>query len=108
MDSAYWPDFTRQVTVATSSLDATIIVPRDTNLDAANNPNNVGSRWYICVDAVPVAINVGAAAVFTTNAKIEVGTYLTVPVALPPGTVLHVITSASTGSFSLVRARRAS
>lgn len=108
MDSAYWPDFKTQVTVPTSSVDTTITVPLNNNLDAINNPNNVGSRWFIMVDAVPVAVNVGAAAVYTNNAKIGVGSYLTTPLALPPGLVLHLITSSAAGSFSLVRARRAS
>jgi hypothetical protein len=105
MFSPYHQDFTDQVTVVTSPVDATITVPRDSSLDAINNPLNVGSMWFISVDLVQVAVNVGAPAVYGVNAIQPVGLHH--PVHLPPGLVLHVITAAQSGSFSLIRARRA-
>jgi hypothetical protein len=101
-------DPSQQVTVATGPADATLTVPVDSNLDAVNNPNNVGSFWFLCVDGAAVAINFNAPAVYGSQATLQQGSYLTHPLRLAPGSVLHFVTSGGTGTVSIIRARRAS
>lgn len=105
MDMRYAPDWTQQLTVATSSTNSTLSVPQQTNNDAVNNPRNVGSLWFVSVDGVPCAVNQGAPAVYSTMFKLGVGANLVNPVFLQPGAVLNLITASAAGSFSIVRAR---
>lgn len=106
MFSPYHMDFTDQVTLVTGPVDGTLTVPRDRSLDTVNNPLNTGSLWFLSVDLVQCAVNVGAAAVYGVNAPLAVGLHM-VPVQLPPGLVIHAITAQYPGSLSIIRARRA-
>ena len=111
MTSNFWPDWTTAVTVATSSVDATLTVPESLATDAINNPNSTGSFYYLSIAGAPVTMTSGGTATFgsTTMAVLESGAHLTHPLFFQPGAVLHFITEGgTTGYASLIRARRAS
>jgi hypothetical protein len=103
----YKLDPSQQLVLAVTSTDGTLTVPQTTKADAINNPGNTGSEWFLSVDGNPVAINVGAPAVFASNAILEVGLFSNWPIYLEPGAALHFICASSkTAVVSLIRARR--
>ena len=108
MRHEYELDPTSFLYLATSGTDAYVTIPVDPPDSLMSNPRDTGSLWFISVDAEPVAINVNATAVWGTNAFLEIGSYLTHPLRLPPGFTVHFVTKTGAGSVSLIRARRAS
>jgi hypothetical protein len=105
----YTIDPTDQYTIATGPLDQTLTVPIEPPVSSMQaNLASIGSEWFLVVDGAAVAMNVGGAAVYGANAVVQQGSYLTNPLRMTPGQVLHFITNGGTGTVSIIRARRAS
>lgn len=100
-------DATDQYTVATGPIDQTLTVPVEPPVSSMQpGLASIGSEWFLMVDGAAVAMNVGAPAVYAANAVIQQGSYLTNPLRLTPGQVLHFITNGGMGTVSIIRARR--
>ena len=108
MYDAYEPDFTKTYNFATSSSDNSVTVANDLpskEVFATDQPT--GSLYYVSVTGAQVWIAYNTTAVAsTTFASMPIG-MTPKPWRIPPGTVVHAITSSGTGQLSLIRAKRA-
>ena len=104
------PDFTTTLTIVSAGSDSSVTIPQNIPDSMLSNPLDAGSDYFISVHGAPAAINFNAAAVVPVasgahNAILEIGTNLTWPVNIPPGTVVHAISTTGTAIVSLIRAR---
>lgn len=102
MISNFELDLTEQLVITTSSSDASVTVPVPKPLGLGSNPRaSADIYWQIMVSGNPAYINVNAAAT-SANASFPVG-YCSLPMRLPPGTVVHALENGGAGTVSLVR-----
>lgn len=105
MFSPFLFDLSSQVVCATSTVDASLTVPQDPQmqLSVSSVAKNLGSLYFVGVAGSSCYLNIGAAAT-SANILMPIGVTNT-PWYLTPGTVIHALTPSSTGQLWIVRAR---